>query len=112
MAADDTWVSPTYVPDLVHAALDLLIDDERGIWHLANGGAVTWAELARRGVALMGGDPALVLGLPMAALELAAPRPAWSVLGSERGWPMAEVDRDPSSGPATKRFLRRMLRNR
>jgi len=30
-AADDVLVSPTFVPDLVNAALDLLIDDEHGI---------------------------------------------------------------------------------
>ena len=42
----DYVVSPTYVPDLVHANLDLLLDDARGIWHLANPGAVTWSELA------------------------------------------------------------------
>lgn len=41
-------VSPTYVPDLVHAALDLLIDGEQGIWHLANRGMTSWAELAER----------------------------------------------------------------
>lgn len=28
--------APTYVPDLVHSCLDLLIDGEHGIWHLAN----------------------------------------------------------------------------
>lgn len=28
--------APTYLPDLVHTCLDLLIDRERGIWHLAN----------------------------------------------------------------------------
>lgn len=32
----DDGVAPTYIPDLVHACLDLLIDRERGIWHLAN----------------------------------------------------------------------------
>ncbi|RYD53963.1 MAG: SDR family oxidoreductase, partial [Sphingobacteriales bacterium] len=41
-AATDMIVSPTYVPHLVHAALDLLIDDECGIWHLANKGAISW----------------------------------------------------------------------
>ena len=40
-------VSPTYVPDLVHASLDLLIDGERGIWHLANAGARSWAGFAQ-----------------------------------------------------------------
>jgi dTDP-4-dehydrorhamnose reductase len=40
-------VSPTYVPDLVHAALDLLVDGERGIWHLANVGATSWYEFGK-----------------------------------------------------------------
>jgi dTDP-4-dehydrorhamnose reductase len=35
-------VSPTYVPDLVHGALDLLIDGETGIRHLANEGEISW----------------------------------------------------------------------
>jgi dTDP-4-dehydrorhamnose reductase len=45
-------VSPTYVPDLASAALDLLIDTESGIWHLANEGSRSWfdfgCELAER----------------------------------------------------------------
>ncbi len=36
LAAQDIIVSPTYVPDLVNASLDLLIDGETGLWHLAN----------------------------------------------------------------------------
>ena len=47
IASDTTIVSPTYVPDLVHAALDLLLDEETGIWHLTNQGAISWHELAR-----------------------------------------------------------------
>jgi dTDP-4-dehydrorhamnose reductase len=49
IAAEDVVISPTYIPDLVHASLDLLIDDESGLWHLANKSAsdgITWAELA------------------------------------------------------------------
>jgi len=46
-ASAHTVVSPTYVPDLVHATLDLLLDEETGIWHLTNQGAVSWHELAR-----------------------------------------------------------------
>ena len=46
-APADSIVSPTYVPHLVDVVLDLLIDAERGIWHLANDGAVTWHEFAR-----------------------------------------------------------------
>ncbi len=54
VASGSTTVSPTYVPDLVHAALDLLLDEEKGIWHLTNQGAVSWHDLARE-VASMAG---------------------------------------------------------
>jgi dTDP-4-dehydrorhamnose reductase len=84
-AASDAVVSPTYVPDLVHACLDLLIDGERGLWHLANRGALTWAELARRAARLAGLDAGLVEARPTSSLGLAAPRPAYSALTSERG---------------------------
>ncbi|HVF84147.1 MAG TPA: family 1 glycosylhydrolase [Sphingomicrobium sp.] len=47
IASDKTVVSPTYVPDLVQATLDLLLDDEKGIWHLTNQGAVSWHEIAQ-----------------------------------------------------------------
>jgi dTDP-4-dehydrorhamnose reductase len=47
VASDQSIVSPTYVPDLVHASLDLLLDGETGIWHLTNQGAISWHELAR-----------------------------------------------------------------
>jgi dTDP-4-dehydrorhamnose reductase len=47
-ARADVRVSPTYVPDLCHAILDLLIDGERGIWHLANAGSLSWHEFALR----------------------------------------------------------------
>ena len=46
VACDKTFVSPTYVPDLVHATLDLLLDGETGIWHLTNQGAISWHDLA------------------------------------------------------------------
>jgi dTDP-4-dehydrorhamnose reductase len=85
VAADDAMVSPTYVPDLVHACLDLLIDGERGIWHLANPGALTWAELARAAAEAAGLDPSEIVGRPTARLGHAAQRPRYSVLGSERG---------------------------
>jgi len=85
VAADDAIISPTYVPDLVNASLDLLIDGERGIWHLANEGAISWAELARHAARHAGLDANLVEARPTAFLQLAAPRPLYSVLASERG---------------------------
>jgi dTDP-4-dehydrorhamnose reductase len=38
-------VSPTFIPDLVHALLDLLIDRADGVWHLTNVGEVDAREL-------------------------------------------------------------------
>ncbi|HYO63323.1 MAG TPA: family 1 glycosylhydrolase [Pyrinomonadaceae bacterium] len=84
-AADDAHVSPTYVPDLVHAALDLLIDGESGLWHLANAGALTWADLARAAARHAGVDASALVARPTRAFNFAAARPAYSVLGSERG---------------------------
>lgn len=92
VAADDSTVSPTYVPDLVHACLDLLIDGERGVWHLTNAGATDWAQWARSAARLVGLDPANVEGCATAALGFAAPRPRYSVLGSERGTLLQSFD--------------------
>ena len=47
-------MTPTYVPDLVNTCLDLLIDRECGVWHLSNGDAMSWADLARRAAAAAG----------------------------------------------------------
>ncbi|HEV2706902.1 MAG TPA: SDR family oxidoreductase, partial [Pyrinomonadaceae bacterium] len=84
VAAGDAYVSPTYVPDLVNESLNLLIDGERGLWHLANPGALTWAELARTAAAIAGLDESGVIARPTSALKLSAARPSYSVLGSER----------------------------
>jgi dTDP-4-dehydrorhamnose reductase len=92
VAADDAVVSPTYVPDLVQACLDLLVDDEQGIWHLTNPGAVTWAELARRAAAVAQMSTERLVARPTATLGYAARRPAYSVLGSERAWILPPLD--------------------
>jgi dTDP-4-dehydrorhamnose reductase len=84
-AAEDMVVSPTYVPDLVHACLDLLIDRESGIWHLSHGEAISWAGLARKAAALCGIDAATLNSARAIELRNAAPRPAYSALSSERG---------------------------
>jgi dTDP-4-dehydrorhamnose reductase len=59
-ACPKTIVSPTYVPDLCHATLDLLIDGEKGVWHLTNQGNLSWHEFARRLAEKAGYDPTLV----------------------------------------------------
>jgi dTDP-4-dehydrorhamnose reductase len=86
VAAEDSIVSPTYVPDLAGATLDLFIDGERGIWHLANRGQVSWAELARLVARRAGLSADRVEGRSLDQLNLPAPRPHYSVLGSERGF--------------------------
>ena len=91
-AAEDLVVSPTYVPDLADAALDLLIDGERGIWHLANEGATTWAALARDVARRAGLDASLVRGRAAAELGFAAPRPRAAALASERASIMRPLD--------------------
>jgi dTDP-4-dehydrorhamnose reductase len=98
-AADDQVVSPTYVPDLVHATLDLMMDGAIGLWHLANRDAVTWADFARQAADLAGLPATLVEGRSTASLEQRAPRPRFSALASERGWIM------PALANAVERFL-------
>jgi dTDP-4-dehydrorhamnose reductase len=99
-AANDSIVSPTYVPDLVHASLDLLIDNEGGIWHLTNGEAVDWASFAQRAAEMARLDTGLIERHPTSALGLAAPRPSYSALTSERGLLLPTLD------SALSRFLR------
>ncbi len=83
-AARDVQISPTYVPHLVEAALDLLIDGERGVYHLANRGSTSWFELARSVARALRLREEQVLPCLLAELSLAAPRPRYSVLGSQR----------------------------
>jgi dTDP-4-dehydrorhamnose reductase len=92
LAAGDVVVSPTYVPDLVQATLDLLIDGETGLWHLANDGAVTWSAFARRIAEATELDANLVESVPAATLGWIAARPRYSALASERGWVMPQLD--------------------
>jgi dTDP-4-dehydrorhamnose reductase len=54
-------VSPTYVPDLVHHALDLLIDGGSGIWHMSNIGGMSWHELAVQAATRAGFNAASVM---------------------------------------------------
>jgi dTDP-4-dehydrorhamnose reductase len=80
----DSIVSPTYVPDLVHATLDLLIDGEQGLWHLANGGATSWYDFAVQAAALSGRTVERIRPARAADVWGAARRPAYSALTSAR----------------------------
>jgi len=90
---EDIIVSPTYVPHLVNAALDLLIDGACGIWHLANEGEISWAEFARSAARQCGVSDAGLVGCTREELNQCAERPVFSALGSERGRLMPSLER-------------------
>ena len=77
-------VSPTYVPDLCHAVLDLLIDGETGIRHVANQGALSWHQFASLVAERAGYDAAMVLPIHGENANTA--------LASERGAMLRPVD--------------------
>jgi dTDP-4-dehydrorhamnose reductase len=70
---DGFSITATYLPDVTRVALDLLIDEESGVWHLANHGALALREMEE------------LLSLTIHQSLSAAPL---VVLGSERGVPM------------------------
>ncbi|HEX4694677.1 sugar nucleotide-binding protein [Sphingomonas sp.] len=84
-AASDYVVSPTYVPHLANAVLDLAIDGEAGVWHLSNGTAVSWTEFARAVAAACELDVTLIEPVPGEDLGWRAKRPTNSALTSRRG---------------------------
>ncbi|WP_066617883.1 dTDP-4-dehydrorhamnose reductase [Rufibacter roseus] len=82
-AADDTYITPTYVPDLVQTTVDLLLDEESGIWHIANSGTYSWAQLAELAATVAGLEPHPWLQpVSQESLDLSALRPANSALAT------------------------------
>lgn len=67
-------ISLTYIPDLAHAAVDLLLDGEQGIWHVANAGTLSGAELHSHLSGIAGAKPRL------------SGSPRMRAITSERGW--------------------------
>ena len=96
-ASDRVLVSPTYVPDLVHAALDLLIDGASGVWHLANQGLVSWHELALRAAQAARVDPVRLIRVDLGEQAVTA-------LTSERGLILPPLEE------ALQRYLRDLER--
>jgi dTDP-4-dehydrorhamnose reductase len=104
VAAADAIVSPTYVPDLVNACLDLLVDGERGLWHLANAGeGVSWAQFAQAGARHANVGTGTLRVVSRQAIGWVAARPAYSVLGSERAVLL------PTLENALERYAERVL---
>jgi len=84
-AIDDVKISATYVPHLVNTSLDLLIDQEKGIWHLSNIGTVSWYELAVMVAKQAGYDSSNIKKITQVDAKLSAKRPKNSSLVSTRG---------------------------
>lgn len=91
-AASDLVVSPTYVPDLASAIIDLMIDGEDDLWHLANRGETSWADFAVTVALALDLDSGLVDPVPSSSFGSAARRPAHVPLESSRGAPMPSLD--------------------
>ena len=91
-AAHDHLVTPSYVPQLVEAALDLLIDGATGLWHLSNGDAVSWADFARRIATCSGFDADRIEAVVGPLPEWQAARPRAVGLATERGAPLGSLD--------------------
>jgi len=91
---DESILTPAYLPDAIDAALDLMIDLERGIWHLVSAAPVmtTSDDLARRIAMATGQDYAMLLASLQRARRAAAPWSFSVALGSERGWVLGSLD--------------------
>jgi len=70
-----------YLPDLVQASLDLLIDGETGVWQLTNGEPLSWAAFAARVATHAGLDTSLVRGVPSRQLDRTAHAPGLDARG-------------------------------
>jgi dTDP-4-dehydrorhamnose reductase len=92
-ASDHVLVSPTYVPDLAHAALDLLIDGATGVWHLANQGEISWHALASNAAQEAGVNTASLI-------KSSSGKKGITALTSERGLILPSLDN------AIQRFVR------
>lgn len=79
---DDQRGCPTFTADLAPALRQLAVDRRSGVFHVTNGGAVSWFEFVREILVAAGHDPDRVSPISTAELDppRPAPRPANSVL--------------------------------
>lgn len=82
---DDQRGSPTYVGHLAEATRELL-ERPHGVWHVAAEGDCTWADFAEA-IFNEAGLDCQVRRITTAEFGAPAPRPAYSVLRSEKGAP-------------------------
>jgi dTDP-4-dehydrorhamnose reductase len=100
---DDQRGSPTYVGHLA-AAVSRLLELPYGIWHAAAGGACTWRQFAEA-IFSEAGRETRTRPISTEELRRPAPRPAYSVLRSER----PEAPRLPEWRDGLRTCLERLL---
>ncbi|MEO7966201.1 MAG: sugar nucleotide-binding protein [Gemmatimonadaceae bacterium] len=110
--ADDVRISPTYLPELVHATLDLLIDGETGTWHLTSPDVLSWADFAETAAQLAGINCARLVRTPTAELAQIALRPRMSALQSERATLLAPLSQSLARWVAARPWERLARRGR
>ncbi|MEO6819920.1 MAG: dTDP-4-dehydrorhamnose reductase [Ginsengibacter sp.] len=90
---EDVTVSPTYVPHLVNSALNLLIDGEKGIWHITNEGNLSWYQFATQISESAGFDSKDIIPITRNEMNWPAPRPVYSALESDKGISLPCLDK-------------------
>jgi dTDP-4-dehydrorhamnose reductase len=68
------------------------MDDETGIWHLANSGEITWADLAYEVAGRFRLNRQYIISVTNEELNYPAKRPVYSVLSSSRGMMLPTLD--------------------
>jgi dTDP-4-dehydrorhamnose reductase len=68
------------------------MDEAKGIWHLANDGAVSWSDFAAQIADHANLDKSLINIIPLQELKYKATRPSYSVLKSEKGIFLPSLD--------------------
>ena len=81
---DDQVGCPTFTGHLAEAIAALVKRDDFGVHHLAASGSCSWFEFARE-IFMRAGRDVQVTPCSTEEFPRPAPRPAWSVLASERG---------------------------
>jgi dTDP-4-dehydrorhamnose reductase len=81
----DIIISPTYIPDLVHQSLDLLIDNESGIWHLSGPDEMSQFSFIQLALNIGEKSNKHIVPWPFEKLNFRAERPHYSVLMSSQG---------------------------
>jgi dTDP-4-dehydrorhamnose reductase len=89
---DEIQISPTYVPDLVNTALDLLIDEEAGVWHISNNAVLSWADFGLMVAERSGLKKDKLVCRRISDMGWEARRPLYSVLKSARGIRLPTVE--------------------